>query len=363
MNESFHLARSENLVTACLLEKLALSRRLLGKPELRSMTPEVIGDRARLDLQWKDGVLGVYAAHRTLRAVVDPDTANPAIAEMMRELLADPLPIGTASLRFRAGVGGIRGLWIDAANEDIKRILDEGKWATRQLAKGWTVEVGQKRKHIVRNDSKESGLGLAPAPALPWLPSFDLNNEEIPLLSHVALFSQPGPEVNRALIAAGFELLDEAGLHALPWAEWGAGYGNLSAAYASRLGASKGWASEFDPSAAALLETNAREFCAGLRTSRASADDRSLESEEEGARAKLWIIDPPRSGFASLLMTLKDSATPPEWVLAYHCHHEGLAKDSEALKEAGYSLRAWSSVDAFPATPHHEVVSMWRRPR
>ncbi|MBS1983941.1 MAG: hypothetical protein JST16_07190 [Bdellovibrionales bacterium] len=350
MLESFQVGRSAAFVDACWLEKNALALRALGQPSLRQMRPEVIGDRTRMDLQWNGQALGIFTPGRDFTPVRSPDTCSPTIAAMLTEFSESGFPLTVASLRFRSGLQGERGLWIDAANEDIKSLLDEKNWLMGRLERGWVVEIGQKRKHVART------LKLEPAPALCWLPSFDANNDEIPLRSHIALFSQPGPEVNRALIAAGFELLDEASLEQCTWAEWGAGYGNLSAAFASRLG-TRAWSSEVDEVASNLLAQNAQEFFAGVQTGRARA-----ETSPAGfaAQAQLWIVDPPRSGFAELFRTLVGAEQRPRHVLAYHCHSEGLTKDTHILREAGYKLLAWSSVDAFPATPHHEVISIWR---
>lgn len=357
MLESFRLARSAALVDACWQEKTAATRRLLGQEALRLMRPEVIGDRTRFDVQWNGSDLGLFATGRSFVRLDEPDTPSPAILEMIADLRATPMPLKRASLRLRSGHDGSRGLWIDAANEDVKKLLDDGTWLATFLEKNWTLEIGQKHKAVARKGA--GGWGLEPATPKPWLASFDKNNDELPLLSLVSLFSQPGPEVNRSLIAAGFELCDESGALPSTWAEWGAGYGNLSAAFASQWGTS-GWASEWDPRAAELLESNAKQFFPGVRTSRAAADDHDATSEREGMAASMWLLDPPRSGFGELLRGIPHLKTPPEWVLSYHCHAQGLERDTELLRAANYRLRAWSSVDAFPATPHHEVITLWR---
>lgn len=361
MLESFHLQRSEALINACWQEKTALTRRQLGLAPTRLMRPEVIGDRSRLDLLWNGKELGVYTPGRSFLRVDFPDTVSAGIARMMQDFLDSKCPLDRAGIRFRSGKDDLNGLWIDTANENIRKILESGTWLEGFLAKGWTLEIGQKRKQVVAV-SGDSGRAVTLAPATPhcWLPSFDENNEEIPLESLVALFSQPGPEVNRALIATGFELLEDHHVGKVTWAEWGAGYGNLSAAYASKLGM-QGWVSEFDPTAAELLEANAQKFFPKLKRERAAANDRDSATETAAQNADLWLIDPPRSGFAELLWTLKELPQTPRWVMAYHCHHEGLSKDNQALKECSYSLKAWSSVDAFPATPHHEVISLWEK--
>lgn len=349
----FFLQKNSDAVDRAFEEKNAVAARILGWPALRQMRPEAVGDRTRLDLMWREGSLGIRGASESdFHEIRDPDSASAGILRMMKALNADPAPLPLAQLRFREGPGGLCGLWIDCSNESIKALLDEREWIGRWQAQDFRLELGQKHKSP---GEKEGRLGLVAAEPACWLASYNTNNDEVPLKSYMGLFSQPGPEANRAMIAAGFELLDTAGVGEARWIEWGAGYGNLSAAYASRLG-TKATVSELEPTAAELLAQNAAEFFAGVETRRLAA-----ESPEAPGPFDLWLIDPPRPGFPKLLGLLKTLLHRPQWLLAYHCTEAGLGGDTAILREAGYKLDNWSSVDAFAATPHHEVISLWRR--
>lgn len=337
---------------------MGLATRILGQNPLRTLRPECIGDRRRLDLMYHNGKLGIRGpsapnASFDFVEVSNPDSASPAISSMIGEFTSSRFPIDLAQIRFREASNGWQGLWIDTSNEQIKALLEQKSWAQKMLLRGWVIEIGQKHKEIMLDDTGK--LALKAAQARPWLSSFDQTNREMPLLSYASLFSQPGPEVNRALISAGMDLLDSQNISKLRWIEWGAGYGNLTAAYASRLG-SNAFASELDPAAAACLALNAPSFFPGVLTERAAAEKGPNTSFGE---AQLWLIDPPRSGFSELLDRLKLLPSKPRYVLAYHCHEKGLSSDTAKLKEAGYQLTEWSSVDAFPATLHQEVISLW----
>jgi tRNA/tmRNA/rRNA uracil-C5-methylase (TrmA/RlmC/RlmD family) len=220
--------------------------------------------------------------------------------------------------------------------------------------RGWVVEIGQKHKEVVFDE--KDGCYLRPATPRSWLPSFSANNEEIPLLSFASLFSQPGCEANRALVSAGFALLDEENIQRANWIEWGAGYRNLTAAFATKLQSEFAASSEFDPAAVECLKINRDRFFQEVDCSQSNADsgiDSSTKSFD------LWIIDPPRSGFSKLLLSLQKIPHQPKYVLAYHCHEKGLSQDMATLKDARYRLKEWICVDAFPATSHCEVVSLW----
>jgi len=353
MLASFFLQDYPGEIDALWREKNFLSSEILRQGPLRQLRPECIGDRSRLDLMWNGTQLGIRGRSQgeesyDFHPIHNPDSVNPLIAEMMKTFEERKPKLSLAQIRFRTGVGGIKGIWIDAANEQIKALLYEEKFLRSLMDDGWVVEMGQKHKALIQ---KEGRLGLDLAPALNWLSSYDKNNAEIPLKSCISLFSQPGPETNRALIVAGFDLLDEAHVKTLPWCEWGAGYGNLTAAYASRLG-SEAWASELEPVAVSFLAQNAREFFPQVQTEEKIA----VEVKEN---FELWLADPPRPGFPKLFTSLQNMTKKPKWVLLYHCHNAGLINDSRLLRDAGYDLFHWSSVDAFPATPHHEVIALW----
>lgn len=357
MTEAFHLKENRSLIDAKWREKRLLASEVLGRDPDRSLQPDCTGDRLRLDLMWKEGHLGIRDANDGFTEIREPDSAHARIRGMMNLLVADPLPIARASLRFRYCVQeDLCGLWIDCSNEEIKGLKDEGEWLRRALTKRhWIVEAGQKGKEFSLGSDGEIIFQEARPHA--WLNSFDSNNDPVPLLSQVSLFSQPGHEVNRAMIACGFDLL-ETHLPSPPksWAEFGSGYGNLTAAYASLYPEAKAWSSEIQAQAVDCLKINAQEFFPSVELQLTVAKLEALNRKTD-----LWILDPPRPGFPELLDGL--GARPdlkPGHVLVYHCHSKGLIGDTARLKSLGYSLAGWSCVDAFPGTPYHEVISLWK---
>ena len=332
----------------------------MGRSALRFMRPEILGDRTRLDVMWNGKTLGIRGPTKAdgtfvFYSLQNPDTVTPQIVSMMKLFDEAPPPFNLAQFRFRHSADDQKGLWIDTSNEQIRDALEEAEWFRKVLKAGWIVEVGQKQKQVLQFDEE---LKLEKTDPQVWLPSYDLNNNEIRLKSHISMFSQPGPETNRALIATGFDLLDTASVPKnLKWVEWGAGYGNLSAAYVSRLGPN-GSASEMDGPATVCLEINGPLFFPQLKLACRTAEKGPASHELD---ADLWLIDPPRPGFGKLLESLATLEHKPSWVLAYHCHASGLMNDTRILRENKYALQNWSSVDAFPATPHHEVISLWKR--
>jgi len=355
MIEAFHLRENQALIDTKWREKRLLASEILGQNPERALQPDSTGGRLRLDLMWKEGLIGIRDENDGFTEIREPDSAHPRIRGMMNLLLQDPLPVTRAGLRFRYSTQEDHcGLWIDCSNEEIKQLKDEKQWLTRALTKRkWSVEAGQKGKEFVLSDSGE--ILFEEARPHVWLASFDTNNDEIPLRSKIHLFSQPGPEVNRAMIACGFELLEHLKSPPRSWAEFGAGYGNLTAAFASYFPGVEAWSSEIHPLAVECLSDNGRTFFPSIELQLTAAKLDSLNRV-----ADLWILDPPRPGFPELFEGLIGRPElKPQNVLIYHCHSKGLIGDSTRLKSLGYSLVAWSSVDAFPGTPYHEVISLW----
>ncbi len=370
MVESFYLLANPELVERAWKQKNLLSASILGREAHRQLRPDVIKDRTRLDIMSLDSRLGIRGPQKEeggsgtqaqsnnfdFHELEAPDTVHPGILLMMEELRHNPLPEKMAQLRLRYHPETkAKGLWIDISNESIKRLLDSGDWLRSFLKRGWFLELGQKGKevHAMENQS----LSFQPASARRWLDSYSMHNEAIPLCSKIAHFSQPGPEANRALLVAAFDLIDACEVSARNFVEFGAGYGNLTAAFASRFSGSS-WSSEFDADMTDALLLNKEEFFPQVEIVHSRAASKVVDL----GKYDLCLIDPPRPGFPDLFKDLlREGPRLPKYFLAYHCHHRGLLSDSEALKKLSYQLQAWTSIDVFPATPHHEVVSLWER--
>jgi 23S rRNA (uracil1939-C5)-methyltransferase len=76
------------------------------------------------------------------------------------------------------------------------------------------------------------------------------------------------------------------------------------------------------------------------------------------------VLDPPRDGCASgVLSTVFDRMRPPRAVYV-SCNPEVLANDLQLIRRAGYGVDRVAAVDMFPHTDHIEaVVTLSRTPR
>ena len=95
--------------------------------------------------------------------------------------------------------------------------------------------------------------------------------------------------------------------------------------------------------------TNA-EFVAG------AAETVMLDWKNEGIRADVIVVDPPRKGCdESLLNTILEMK--PKRVVYVSCNPGTLARDLRILEDGGYKTREVQPVDMFPQTTHCEAVA------
>lgn len=325
--------------------KRALCREILGETAiLREATPDLSEDRTRFDLMLYRGKLGIRGPKKgnddwdfEFNEDFSVDFLNVSLRTFIEEF-DEKLPFlakyfDAAQIRFRFDGKEKYGIWIDTKKELLEKFAASDELV--ELQKEMHVELGQKFQYL-------------PAESHCWLPSYSCHNEEILIQSYISSFSQPGPEANRALIACGIELLEDMEIKS--WTELGAGYGNLTAAYASLLGSPE-WILEKEPKEQPLFEFNTQFF------PNTKLFTQPVETFKEHTQVELLLADPPRSGFAEFF---KKDIIKSRYVLLYNCDLKGLLKDAEAL-QAHYQLKKWSLVDLFPGTPYAEAITLWER--
>ncbi len=78
------------------------------------------------------------------------------------------------------------------------------------------------------------------------------------------------------------------------------------------------------------------------------------------SKADVVVADPPRTGMRSSGVQVVRAADPSTVVLI-SCDAGPLGRDAKLLGEAGYRFERAALINAFPHTPHVEVVSVFRR--
>jgi 23S rRNA (uracil1939-C5)-methyltransferase len=137
------------------------------------------------------------------------------------------------------------------------------------------------------------------------------------------------------------------------------GIGTLGLSMADRAG--EVWGIELVPEAVADAEQNARLNEIGnarFRVGDARKEIRPLL--EEGGRADLVVVDPPRAGLSKKVVRRLIECEAPR-IVYVSCNPTTLAPNAAQLVEAGYTLRRVRPVDMFPQTPHIECVALLDR--
>ena len=261
------------------------------------------------------------------------------------------------SVRLRVSPKGLRGVWLDFANEDIRDLLDDGAWLSRMLAKDVIVEVGQKRKRVALNPAGPRAHRLIDATLEPWFET-SMGTERVELFATIGTFTQPGFEAAHTLVKI---TLAHANLNKENRvAEFGSGIGTFTLPLlatgatvdvfeSDRLALSaleRGVAnSGLDPS---RLTIHAGDF---ILSARAADSIKTQEREYD-----VVLVDPPRSGLGRFIDAIHARAKNAKWIYI-SCYPESFAKDARALAEKGLRLSRMTVVEQFPFTHHFEIVA------
>ncbi len=91
----------------------------------------------------------------------------------------------------------------------------------------------------------------------------------------------------------------------------------------------------------------------------------ATEFAEKSAKEKLnpdvVIVDPPRKGLTSELITTITDKFCPERVVYVSCDVATLARDIKIFGENGYKLKEYTPADLFPRTSHCETVALLKK--
>ena len=305
-----------------------------------------------------DSTLGLYDVDREHLVDIGRCPATTIdLQDFLEALSTDPPPIERASFRLRVNPHGQWGMWIDAANIDIRTLLNEQQWLERWMGTAH-IELGQRRKHLQHSNGR---LKLeAPFPRQ-WFKTFlPSENREFILWSVVGGFSQPNEHGIKHLVNSIAHLISPLeGLNT--WLEFGSGAGTFTLPLAHLV--TTVIATESSPLARKSLDKALHHHSiSNVEVSPINIQRQSDASVELMSKADALFVDPPRSGLGHTLLTLEKCQNKPSVITYVSCHGRTLCKDGEKLRTMGYELAHLQGVDQFPNTPHCEWVSLWTQP-
>ncbi len=137
------------------------------------------------------------------------------------------------------------------------------------------------------------------------------------------------------------------------------GCGNLSLPIAKALGADlKGveiTGAELNPTSVKAANNNAKRL--GLNASYETMDLFGKFNTESFIAADTLILDPPRKGAKRISQHI--NTLFPKQIIMVNCDVAAGARDAQALKDAGFKLKALRPLDLFPFAGHVEALSLW----
>jgi 23S rRNA (uracil1939-C5)-methyltransferase len=323
------------------------------------IAPGGLRDRADLMIDKRSGSTRLGLFDRFQTGIVDLQGC-PQMSVGLESWLKDfrklNFPIERGSVRLRVSPTGLRGAWLDFANVDIKRLLEERTTLDLLRAQA-VVEIGQKRKRLVERDGV---LKLADPILEPWFETYTDDETAVALYCAIGSFTQPGFTANRALVRTVREQVRATGAHSA--VEFGAGIGNFTLPLASVCDSVHVY--EVDELA---LEGLRRSLDLAQLTNKVEIHSGNYQvtrkAPPEFRGAELIFVDPPRSGLMKFLDPLEELplAERPRHFVYVSCFAESFAQDSARLLSLGYQPRAATIVDQFPQSRHYEVVCRYER--
>jgi 23S rRNA (uracil1939-C5)-methyltransferase len=267
----------------------------------------------------------------------------PALAEWVTRLgeLLDPIP----DRRALSGIELASGDQGPAARLFARPGLRPAGWralGARLAALGLPVE--------------EEGPVEGSSGAVTLRQSYRLDEFDCEIAFRVADFIQVHEGVNRSLVRDLVVWADPS--PAGGWLDLYAGVGNFSLPLARRAGSVI--AVEGHPGSCETLRHNIRRN--GLPNVHVAQADlsRPLEGLAVGGSVEGVVLDPPRSGAASVLEAF--SRWRPERLLYVSCHPATLARDAARLvRDLGYRFIRLRTYDMFPQTAHLECLALFVR--
>jgi 23S rRNA (uracil1939-C5)-methyltransferase len=329
-------------------QKINKLKNLFSLNEVSFLSAGEFGLRERFDFIIKGEKIGLINKNRELIPIEECLQLTPGLQKAFNILLKHNFNIKIGTIRLREpSHGKINkfGLWLDFANEDIKRLLVE-KNLLIELSKDFFIEVGQKKKCLNPNTFFNEQIKLSDPENKPWFHTTNYkSNTPIDLYCAVSSFTQPSAK-SAKLITDTF----------IPWLsvdeyiwEYGCGIGQYTLALLSL----NHHVNVFENDLFALDCLQKTVFENGFK------DKLTMNIHDNLKKPSTVLVNPPKSGLKEFVQTVLN--TNAEKIIYVSCFPETLKADSEYFLKHGYEIKKAAIVDQFPQTEHFEVVMLFTK--
>lgn len=376
-------------------------------PEIEFIRPVETAFRDRVDLtiqrdnlsnssnefQIEDQRVGFYK--KDSRDILDINSCplmSKNLEQFYNQIRKINFPVSKGSLRIRVSPTSseytniknsnyLVGVWLDFANEDIKKLLEEKSTLEKLLKISDVIEIGQKRKRLAIIDGQ---FKLIDSETHSWFETYDKNLTPVPLHMNVGSFSQTGFKTNKELISQLIQVLKSCSsaidsnkaptdfssnstndilnsdleLVSNRWLELCSGSGNLTFPLLSIV--PNVIATELDENAVESLKATANRLnlSKSLQVEKINIHKPSPRMTDLLSKVNGILADPPRSGlqgFLEVISQVPNESLPDNFVYV-SCFAETLISDLKIITDLGYKVEKIMGIDQFPHSTHCEWI-------
>lgn len=322
-----------------------------SSPDCEFVFPVEGYHRHRGDFIISNNKVCLYDEDRKLLPINSCSLLVPAFQELIEFISQIAFNLkNKGTIRLRLAPDGKFGVWLDFANIEIKRLLDEESALQSLLAKGIFVEIGQKGKRLsVSGDNK---LKLSDPDPQAWF-STKLGSKEVALYTLVSSFTQPSYALNILMLDKIKNFLELKNNRFPALIEFGSGVGNFSlflSSYCDQL-----YLIENDSRNLIALEKNLITYKLENRAKVISSEKQYSEMSRQSEN--LVFVNPPKSGVGKLF----DSPIVENQVIYISCYLDSMKRDLDKLFKQGFKLKKTVLFDQFPQSHHFETLSYLER--
>lgn len=332
-------------------------RELPDLPHVNFVMVAESGLRDRADLTWHIDKgkkrLGLYDKDRN--EILDLESCpqmSEALAGWHKEVRNIKFPVELGSLRLRVGPTGLKGIWLDFSNVNVKELFDEQQTLLQLLDMG-VVEVGQRRKRLFYDGER---LRLTDPKGEHWFQTFvGAELRPVPLECSIADFTQPSMKANRMMMGELGNMLRGQNLGRL--FEFGSGIGNFTLPLAELSESVDVF--ERDKYSLIHLKNNLKTAKLTSKVNINAGDYQRIKNKPapDFTKADSVFADPPRSGLKEFLTSMKDQSKRPRHFIYVSCFAESFCEDSKTLYDLGYKIKKINMIDQFPQSHHYELMA------
>lgn len=325
-------------------------------PQIKTVKLQTLNYRTRADLTVESGKIGFF--QKGSGDLLDIHTCqlfSDNLSDCYSKLRSCIPPIQKGSLRIRVSPQGLKGIWLDFSNVDIKYLLDEKTYLQKLATIFDVIEIGQKKKILDTQTCK-----LSDPKKFTWFETYS-DNKIISLPMHIGSFSQTGFASNKILIQELENILNSIPRN-LNWFEGCSGSGNLTLPLMKYT--NKVHATEFDPDALKALEETLRshkDLAHKVSFYRTNIHKPTEQLISLIADSDAILMDPPRSGLQDFLNVLEHVQNGPTFFVYVSCFSNSLIEDLKKLVYLGFKPKKLTCVDQFPFSDHAEWICLLER--